>query len=241
MQNKSINAGNTILSDRVRINAGTNKPSIRMMTRCIDISDEGPGVGAWVRRWWRALLAELVSTALLVWLGCATLVPVAGPTSVQLTHPAFAFGFLVVGNICAFGAASGAHMNPAVTLGALIYGQLEWLPALTYVVAQLVGAAIGFAGLVATSPADVLSKKTGVTLPGSGVSSLAAVATEAVITGVLVLTVCGVWAAHDPLRPDYSAPLKIGVVVAGLVYAGVSLTTDKNHKKLFVIYFLVFV
>ncbi|CAB3221271.1 unnamed protein product [Arctia plantaginis] len=183
-------------------------------------NDEGTGVGAWVRRWWRALLAELVSTALLVWLGCATLVPIAGPTSVQLTHPAFAFGFVVVANICAFGAASGAHMNPAVTLAALIYGQLEWLPALTYVIAQLVGAVIGFAGLVATSPADVVFNKTGVTLPGPGVSPLAAVATEAAITGTLVMTVCGIWAAHDPLRPDYSAPLKIGVVIAGLVYVG---------------------
>ncbi|XP_075970021.1 lens fiber major intrinsic protein-like isoform X3 [Anticarsia gemmatalis] len=178
------------------------------------------GVLGWTRRWWRALLAEVVSTALLVWLGCATLVPVAGPGSVLLTHPALGFGFVVIANICAFGSASGAHMNPAVTLGAVLYGQLPVLPALGYVVAQLLGAALGFGGLVATSPGAAIAGTVGVTLPGPDVSPLAAMVTEVVLTGTLVLAVCGVWAAHDPLSPDHAAPVKLGLVIAGLVYAG---------------------
>lgn len=95
--------------------------------------DEGKGVAAWIVRWWRALVSELVSTALLVLLGVATLV--VGPA--PLTHPALGFGFVVLINAIAFGPASGAHMNPAVTLAALIYQKISWDAALAYVVAQV--------------------------------------------------------------------------------------------------------
>lgn len=184
----------------------------------------GGGVAAWLRRWWRALLSELLATALLVWLGLAALMPVRGPGSVQLAHPAMAFGFVVVANACAFGPASGAHMNPAVTLAALLCGQLGVLPALGYALAQTLGATLGFGALLASTPAEAAASPAGCSLPAPGVSALAALTLEATMTGVLVLACCGVWAAHDPARPDPSVPIKLGLVVAGLVYAGVLFT-----------------
>lgn len=107
------------------------------------------GAAAWARRWWRALLAELVATALLVLLGVATLLPPGAP----LTHPALAFGFVVLANIEAFGPASGAHMNPAVSLAAALTGRLPPAAALAYALAQTLGAVLGFAGLMALVPA----------------------------------------------------------------------------------------
>lgn len=179
-------------------------------------------MAAWLRRWWRALLAELLATALLVWLGVAAIMPVRGPGTVMLAHPAMAFGFVVVGNACAFGPVSGAHMNPAVTLAALLHGRLGALPALGYVLAQLLGALLGFGALLATTPAAAAVAPAGCTLPAPHVSALSAALLEAVMTAVLALTCCGLWSAHDPVRPDPSVPIKLGLVVAGLVYAGVS-------------------
>ncbi|XP_075970017.1 aquaporin-like [Anticarsia gemmatalis] len=181
--------------------------------------DEVKGVSGWVRRWWRALLSEVVATALLLCLGCATLVPLAGPGSIVLTHPALTFGLIAVGLFAVFGPISGAHVNPAVSLGALIYGQLEPLVALGYMVAQVLGATIGYAGLLAMSPAE-LTVGVGVTVPAEGLSPLAAMATEATLTCMLVLTICSVWATHDPARPDTAVPLKVGLVISGLIFSG---------------------
>ncbi|XP_049695518.2 lens fiber major intrinsic protein [Helicoverpa armigera] len=180
---------------------------------------EERGVAAWLRRWWRALLAELLATALLVWLGVAAMMPVRGPGSVLLAHPAMAFGFVVVGNAVAFGPASGAHMNPAVTLAALLHGQLGAAPALGYALAQLLGGVLGFGALLGTTPAAAALAPTGCTLPAPHVSALAAVALEAASTAVLALACCGVWSAAARGEHDPAAPIKLGLVVAGLVYA----------------------
>lgn len=115
-------------------------------------------------------------------------------------------------------------MNPAVTLAAMLYGQMAFLPALCYVLAQLLGSVIGFGGMMATSPPALFTTEgVGMTLPAKGVSPLAAAITEAVLTGMLALALCGVWASHNPVYPDNCVPLKMGAVVTGLVYAGVSL------------------
>lgn len=182
-------------------------------------------------RWWRALVAEFVATALLVLLGIASLLPYGEGKTPPLTHPALGFGLVVTGNVQAFGAVSGAHMNPAVTLAALVAGQIGAAPAAGYVVAQMAGAVAGFALLAAVAPAAALaSGVAGVTLPAAGVSAMGAVLVEAVLTGTLALVASGVWAAHDPLHPDHSAPTKLGLTVGGLVYAGVSHTPTLSYR-----------
>ncbi|KAG6462202.1 aquaporin AQPAe.a [Manduca sexta] len=181
---------------------------------------ERAGIAAWILRWWRALVAELIATALLVGLGVATLMPVKGIHEIQLTHPALAFGFIVTGNAMIFGPASGAHMNPAVTLAAVVHGRMSALLALAYFVAQTAGALIGFGALLAMTPANAAQAPHGCTAPGPNVSPLAAAAMEAVMTGLLALGCCAAWAAHDDARPDHTVPIKLGLLVAGLVYSG---------------------
>ncbi|CAK1545038.1 unnamed protein product [Leptosia nina] len=174
------------------------------------------GVGAWIFRWWRALLSETVATALLIALGVATMLPANAP----LSHPALAFGFVVMANIEAFGAASGAHMNPAVTLAAALDGRIEWIAAGAYALAQTLGATLGFAALMAISPQ---SFPTGGTAPGT-VGPVAAAIVEALLTGALALLACGIWHAEDSGRVDPTASIKFGLTVAGLIYAGGPLT-----------------
>ena len=54
-----------------------------------------------------------------------------------------AIGFTLMVLIYATGHLSGAHLNPAVSLGALIRGALDGVGFIAYVIAQLVGGAPG--------------------------------------------------------------------------------------------------
>ena len=65
-------------------------------------------------------LAELLGTALLLFLGCMGCMSWTGqPTS--SFQSAFTFGMVVMLIIQAFGCISGAHLNPVVTLAAIVY------------------------------------------------------------------------------------------------------------------------
>lgn len=180
---------------------------------------ERSGVAAWLRRSWRALLAETCATALLVGLGVASSLHAPGAAEPPLANVACAFGFVVVGCCVAFGGASGAHMNPAVSLCAALGGRLAPALCVAYVLAQLAGAVLGFAALQGALGA---APPAGLTRPAPHVSGGAAAALEAVLTGLLALACCAAWEAHDPARPDPAVPIKLGLLVAGLVYAGVS-------------------
>ena len=52
---------------------------------------------------------------------------------------AFGFGLGLFVAIQAFGAISGGHFNPAVTLAAVLDGRLDWTTGVGYVVSQLIG------------------------------------------------------------------------------------------------------
>ncbi|XP_047528215.1 aquaporin AQPAn.G-like [Vanessa atalanta] len=181
--------------------------------------DSERGLAAWLRRWWRPLVAEVVATALLVLLGVAALLPVDGKHP-PLTHPAFAFGLVVLANVEAFGPTSGAHMNPSVTLAALLDGRIGPVAAAAYVVAQIFGATLGFGALMALAP-DAFNSglHVGGNAPGS-VGVVAAAGVEALLTGVLALLCCAIWRAHDEGKQDPTVSIKFGLTIAGLVYAG---------------------
>lgn len=81
---------------------------------------------------WRALGAELVGTFLLA------SVVIAGQG-----QPIFVL-FAFAGIVLLIGAVSGSHINPAITIGALVTRRIGWLRAVGYVIAQLVGAALAY-------------------------------------------------------------------------------------------------
>ncbi len=55
------------------------------------------------------------------------------------------WGFAVMTGVLIAGPISGAHLNPAVTLGLAIAGSFPWASVLGYIVAQMLG---GFVGAV---------------------------------------------------------------------------------------------
>lgn len=90
--------------------------------------------------------AELIGTFLLVLGGCGTAV-LAGH-AVGFLGVAIAFGLTVVAMAYGIGHVSGAHLNPAVSVGVFIAGRMTAKDLILYIVAQVIGAVIA-AGVLA--------------------------------------------------------------------------------------------
>lgn len=106
---------------------------------------------------WRSFGAELVGTFLLA------SVVIAGQG-----QPIFVL-FALAGIVLLIGAISGAHVNPAVTIGAWVTRRIGWLRAIGYIVVQILGAALAYfilSGFLAGAPAvDASSAALGQTAP----------------------------------------------------------------------------
>lgn len=127
-----------------------------------------------------------------------------------------AFGIVITAAIYIFGPVSGAHLNPAVTIGLWATKRFPTKELIPYLVAQFAGATLGAAtllimlgnkgatvgGLGAPGPFP------GITLPGVFIAEL-------VGTFILMLTIMGI--AVDKRAPQGWAGLVIGLIVAGLI------------------------
>jgi len=95
----------------------------------------------------RRVLAEAMGTAFLVMavIGSGIMAQRLSPDDVglQLLENAFATAGALVGLILMFGAVSGAHFNPVVTLVDRVFGTISSRDAGLYVVAQVIGATLG--------------------------------------------------------------------------------------------------
>ena len=85
--------------------------------------------------------SEFIGTFFLVFAGTGAII-VNDLTDGQITHlgVALTFGLVVMVMIYSIGNVSGAHMNPAVTLGFLISGRLEKHQTFPYIASQFLGA-----------------------------------------------------------------------------------------------------
>src|SRR2546428_4805272 len=103
-------------------------------------------MGPMDRRNWGPLTAEAVGTFLFFFVGAGAVVlndfPAPGSGGGGLVQVALAHGLVLGVLVSALGAVSGAHFNPAVTFGVWIAGRITAARAISYVLAQLVGALI---------------------------------------------------------------------------------------------------
>ena len=153
------------------------------------------------------LLAEALGTTALLLFGTGAVVVNEQTHALGHGGIAAAFGLVVLGLIQALGSLSGAHVNPAVTLGFWAAGRFPGRRVLPYVAAQLVGALAGSAlvRLVATEGSAL-----GATLPAHGPAQ--AVGIEAVLTFWLMLVILRV--ASGSREQGLLAGLTISAVVA---------------------------
>ncbi len=173
----------------------------------------------------RAVTAEAAGTFVLVLaitsaaVAAALSRPVAGAPYGSLAVPA-AGGLALAIAVASLGHISGAHLNPAVTLGLAINGRFPWAYVPGYVIAQFAGAITAAAvtwGLYGDQARSIA--RLGATVPAAGVSAGRVLAAEAIVTFVLVLVVVAV--ATDPRVPRGIAAIAIGAALAvAVVIAG---------------------
>lgn len=90
-------------------------------------------------------IAELFGTFVLVFIGCGTVV--FSSPYMDYLGIAFAFGLAMTAMAYCVGPISGAHVNPAVTLGVLTAGRMSLKDAIGYIIFQFIGATLGAAVL----------------------------------------------------------------------------------------------
>lgn len=155
----------------------------------------------------KRLLAELLGTFALVFAGTGAIV-VNGVTGGVLGHAGIAltFGLIVLAMIYTFGDVSGAHLNPAVTLGFTVSGRFAWREAPGYLAAQLAGAFAASGLLRVLFPTDA---QLGATLPAG--SEAQSFILELVLTALLMLVVLNV--STGAKEKGITAGIAVGAVI----------------------------
>ncbi|XP_010521513.1 PREDICTED: aquaporin TIP2-1-like [Tarenaya hassleriana] len=169
----------------------------------------------------KAYLAEFISTLLFVFAGVGSAIAFnkvtgnaaldpAGLVAIALCHGLALFVAVAVGaNI------SGGHVNPAVTFGLALGGQITILTSIFYWIAQLLGSVAACFLLKAVTG--------GLSTPthsvAEGVGALGGVVMEIIVTFALVYTVYAT--AADPKRGSLGtiAPIAIGLIVGANILA----------------------
>jgi aquaporin Z/aquaporin NIP len=171
-------------------------------------------------------VAELIGTFVLVFTGCAVATAAilerstAGPIFYDSLAVALAFGLALTVVVAAIGHVSGAHVNPAVTLGLAATNRFPWQYVPVYIGAQLVGAILGaLAVWITYGEAAQELANIAATFPTEGVGDLRAFVVEVLVTFILVFVVISV--ASDERAPAGVAPLAVGFALAcGVLIAG---------------------
>ncbi|HWL58153.1 MAG TPA: aquaporin Z [Paracoccus sp. (in: a-proteobacteria)] len=166
----------------------------------------------------KQLGAEALGTFWLVFGGCGSAILAAGvpDLGIGFLGVALAFGLTVVTMAYAVGGISGAHFNPAVTVGLAVAGRFPSGRVLPYIVAQLTGAILAAAVLyvIATGKpgaeiGSFASNGYGTASP-QGYSMLSALVIEIVLTAFFLIVILGATHGRAPVG---FAPLAIGLTL----------------------------
>ncbi len=167
-------------------------------------------------------IAELIGTFWLVLGGCGTAVlSTSFPDVIGLLGVALAFGLTVLTMAYAIGPISGAHLNPAVSIGLVVGGRFNSKDLPAYIVAQVVGSILAAAVLyfIANNGAN-FDRMAGLAANGYGdhspgfYSMTVAFVTELIMTAMFLIIVMG---ATDRRAAPGFAPIAIGLALT-LIY-----------------------
>ncbi len=182
----------------------------------------------------RAYVAELIATFALCFIGAGAIVTNSYTDgAVGLVGIALAHGVVLAIMINATGHISGAHINPAVTIGFMITKRIEIGKGIGYIISQLAGGVLaGFALRVIFSPAVWGVTHLGTPALDSGVSFGAGIMIEAILTFFLVMTVFGT--AVDSRAPKNIYGFAIGsVLVCDILMGGPLTGASMNPARTF--------
>ncbi|GLT77183.1 hypothetical protein SLA2020_487930 [Shorea laevis] len=169
----------------------------------------------------KAYLAEFISTLLFVFAGVGSAIAYNKVTADAALDPsglvaiAICHGFALFVAVAVGANISGGHVNPAVTFGLALGGQITILTGIFYWIAQLLGSIVACFLLKAVTG--------GLAIPthslAAGVGAIEGVVMEIIITFALVYTVYAT--AVDPKKGSLGtiAPIAIGFIVGANILA----------------------
>ena len=184
------------------------------------------------------LTAEFLGTFWLVFGGCGSAVLAAAfpEVGIGLAGVSLAFGLTVLTGAYALGPISGAHFNPAVSVGLWAGGRFPASDLLPYIVAQVVGGVVAAAVLyVIASGAPEFNVANGFASNGygehspGGYSMLAAIVTELVMTFMFLIVILG---ATHKRAPVGFAGIAIGLALTLIHLVSIPVTnTSVNPAR----------
>jgi len=192
----------------------------------------------------RKLAVEFLGTGILVFfaVGVATLMFGfkfdGASVAAGVVATALAFGLTLLALVYLIGSVSGCHINPAVTLGALLTGRIPVGEAIGYWIAQFAGGIVGALVLWATfSDSPIYNRKT-TGLGADGYDSLSmihigavgAFIFEVILTAIFVFVVLRVTSATaNPATAAIAIGLGLAVVhLVGIPVTGTSVNPARS-------------
>jgi aquaporin Z len=181
-------------------------------------------------------LSEFLGTFWLVFGGCGSALLAAGfpGVGIGLTGVSFAFGLTVLTIAYSLGPISGAHLNPAVTIGLFVGGRIKVNEILPYIISQILGgiAAAGVLYIIVTGNGSVIgdfaANGYGDHSPGK-YSMVAAMVTEFVMTFMFLIIILG---STDDKAPKGFAGIAIGLALTLIHLVSIPVTnTSVNPAR----------
>ena len=160
----------------------------------------------------RKLVAEIVGTFALIFIGAGSIIAAGDIVAVALAH-----GLVIALLVSSLGHVSGALFNPALTLGLWVTRRMDTANTVAYIIAQLIGAVLGALTLVVLFPESFRHNAELGTPLLNGVTFAQGVGIEIVLTAFLMLAVFGT--ALDKRGPSLGG-FGIGLVLTMDILAG---------------------
>lgn len=175
----------------------------------------------------KVFTAEALGTFILVFFGCGSAVFMGD--QIGMLGISLAFGLSIVAAAYSVGHISGAHLNPAVSLGMVVAGKMDVPTFGRYVAAQLVGAVVAAFTImiIAQGTAGYTVAENGLGQNGYGAGYLgeynmaSAFLFELVATFLFVTVILG---ATQSKAPAAMAGLVIGLTLAAIHLVGINIT-----------------
>ena len=176
----------------------------------------------------KKMTAEVIGTFILVFFGCGSAVFMG--TQIGMMGISFAFGLAIVAAAYSIGSVSGAHLNPAVSLGMVVSGRMSLAEFIRYAAAQVLGATLAafFIYLIASGTASYSVAENGLGQNGYGAGYLgeygwfSAFLFEVLATFLFVTVILGATRANG--GAGAFAGLAIGLTLVAIHLVGINIT-----------------
>ncbi|WP_422107470.1 aquaporin Z [Winogradskyella sp.] len=186
----------------------------------------------------KKLFAEFFGTFWLVFGGCGSAIFAAGipELGIGFVGVSLAFGLTVLTMAYAVGHISGAHFNPAVSLGLWAGGKFEAKDLIGYILVQVIGAiaAAGVLYLIVSGKPEFetvggFAANGYAELSPEGYSMMSALVAEIVLTAFFLLVILG---STNARAPKGFAPIAIGLALTLIHLISIPITnTSVNPAR----------